>query len=431
MNWPRCCIPKAELVGAALLLLLSGCQPRQTANQGGGTQQVGNVQEGADAVLYLYVEVNDNIFDLDGFRRDFNQTFRALEQQFRQVNPRTHFVVQLYRESSLLNEVRQRNASGLGPDLLLVSNRSALQLARAGLTRSPELTPELRQELDPATLSRASLHNPMRLASLPVAQKAQLACFNRMRLQQVPTTLQELLAISANGNNVGLALDPSSIFWSAGALGATQALQQATARRPLNPEQQQALARWTRWLQDAATQQKVTFYGNQDLLIESLSNGQLDWISCHSTDLQRLQRRLGSKLGVAPLPDGPDGQASPINELTVMALGVNSSAGQRKAAEAFAHFALNPLVQRNITISLKEVLPVNRFVTVPAESSMVLKAMLRAQQQSRQAESIVSLIQLNDKRMLQAQGLITRLVFGESTPEVTAQSLIRTLQSQP
>ena len=426
MNWLRCCIPKAELVAAALLLLVSGCQARQSADHRGG-----NLLEGVDTVLYLYVGVNDNAIDLDGDRRDFNQTFRALEQQFRQVNPRTQFVVQMYRESSLLKEVSQRNASGLGPDLLLVTNRTALKLARAGLTREPQLTPELRRELDPATLSRASLHNPRRLASLPVAQRAQLACFNRARLQLVPTTLQQLLSVSANGNNVGLALDPSSMFWSAGALGATEALQQATAGRPVNPEQQQALVRWTRWLQDAATQQKVTFYGNQDRLIEALSSGQLDWISCHSTDLQRLQRRLGSKLGVAPLPDGPDGQASPINELTVLALGVNSSAGQRRAAEAFAHFALNPLVQRNITINLKEVLPVNRFVTVPAESSMVLKAMLRAQQQSREAETIAALIHLNDRRVLQAQGLITRLVFGESTPEATAQSLIRSLQKQP
>ena len=295
----------------------------------------------------------------------------------------------------------------------------------------PKISADIREQLDAATLRRASLQNPPRLASLPVAQKAQLACFNTARLRQVPTTLQQLLAISAGGNAVGLSLDTQGLFWSAGALGASGALQQAISRGPLTTDQQQAVVRWTRWLQDAATQQKVTFYGNQDMLLEGLSSGQLDWISCHSTDLQRLQRRLGSRLGVAPLPDGPDGEASPINELMVMALGVNSSTGQRRAAEAFAHFALNPLVQRNITISLKEVLPVNRFVTVPAESSMVLQAMLRAQQQSREAETIAALIHLNDRRVQQAQGLITRLVFGESTPEVTAQRLIRTLQNQP
>lgn len=425
MNWLRFCIPKAEALAAALLLL-SGCQARQAVDLRGG-----NAKEDLEGVLYLYVGVHDNASDLSGYRRNFNQTFKALEQQFRQVNPRTHFVVQLHRESSLLKEVAQRNASGLGPDLLLVSNRTALQLARAGLTRPPQLTPELRREIDPAILSRASLRNPPRLAGLPVAQKAQLACFNSSRLQQVPATLQELLAISANGNTVGLALDPHGMFWSAGALGANEALQQAIFRRPLTRDQHQAMVRWTRWLQDAATQQKVFFYGNQDLLLEALSSGQLDWISCHSSDLQQLQRRLGSKLGVAPLPDGPGGQASPISELTVLALGVNSSDSQRQAAEAFAHFALNPLVQRNITVNLREVLPVNRFVTVPAESSMVLKAMLRAQEQSRQAGSIAAAIHLNDRRMLQTQGLITRLVFGESTPEITAQRLIRTLQGQP
>jgi hypothetical protein len=62
---------------------------------------------------------------------------------------------------------------------------------------------------------------------------------------------------------------------------------------------------------------------------------------------------------------------------------------------------------------------------------MVLKAMLRAQEQSRQAGSIAAAIHLNERRMQQTQGLITRLVFGESTPEITAQRLIRTLQGQP
>jgi len=427
MNWRRCCIRKAAALAAALsLALLGGCMARHSAGPQGT-----KLPQRVDTVLYLYAGVRDDATDLGSHRRDFGQILEAIEAEFRQVNPSVHFVVQLYREGDLVQELIHRNASGLGPDLLMVSNSTALKLARAGLTRAPALTPELRRDLDPATLSRASLQHPTRLASLPVVQKAQLACFNAARLPQAPTTLQELLAISAGGNAVGLALDPTGLFWSAGALGATEALQQATARRPLNPEQQQAVLRWTRWLQAAATQQKVTFYGNQDLLLEALANGQLDWISCRSSDLHRLRRRLGPKLGVAPLPDGPDGQASPINELTTLALGVNSSASQRRAAEAFAHFALNPLVQRNITVSLKEVLPVNRFVTVPAESSIVLKAMVRAQQQSRTAEAFASLVHLNDKRVVLAQALITRLVFGESTPELAAQRLIQTLQRQP
>lgn len=426
MNWRHCCIRKTEALAAALLLTLaSGCMARHE------NQQQESQHQGVDTVLYLYAGVRDETSDLEGFRRDFGQIFKIVAGEFRQINPRVHVVVQLYRETALLRELTHRNASGLGPDLLLVSNSTALKLAQAGLTRPPQLNRELRQQFDAATLRRASLHNPLRLASLPVAQKAQLACFNAARLPQAPATLQQLLAISAGGNTVGLALDPPGLLWSVGALGAIDALQQATARRPLTAQQQQTVVRWTRWLQAAATQQKVTFYGNQELLLEALSSGQLDWISCRSTDLPRLRRRLGTRLGVAALPDGPEGQASPINELTALALGVNSSAAQRRAADAFAHFAVNPLVQRNITLTLKEVLPVNRFVTVPAESSTVLQAMVRAQQQSKTAETFASLVHLNDPRVQQSKNLITQLVFGESNPELTAQRLIETLQRQP
>jgi hypothetical protein len=427
MNWRHCCIRKTEALAAALLVVLTGgCMARHSADRQGNERQ-----QGVDTVLYLYAGVRDDTTDLEGYRRDFGPIFETIEEEFRQINPRVHVVVQLYRENDLVRELTHRNASGLGPDLLLVTNSTALKLARAGLTRPPQLSPQLRQQFDAATLRRASLNHPLRLASLPVAQKAQLACFNTARLPQAPSTLQELLAMSAGGNTVGLALDPTGLFWSAGALGASEALQRATARRPLTPQQQQALVRWTRWLQAAATQQKVTFYSNQDMLLEALASGQLDWISCRSTDLERLRRRLGPRLGVAALPDGPEGQASPINDLTTLALGVNSSAAQRRVAEAFAHFAVNPLVQRNITVSLKEVLPVNRFVTVPAESSVVLQAMVRAQQQSKTAETFASLIHLNDKRVVQSQALITQLVFGESNPELTAQRLMKTLQGQP
>ena len=426
MNLPRCCIRTANAIAALALGLVGGCMARHPLEL-----TTGSPQQRVDTVLYLYAGVRDTTADLEVYRLDFGQTLETIFQQFHQVNPRIHVVVQLYRESDLIRELASRNASGLGPDLLLVTNRTALQLARAGLTRSPQISADIREQLDAATLRRASLQNPPRLASLPVAQKAQLACFNTARLRQVPTTLQQLLAISAGGNAVGLSLDTQGLFWSAGALGASGALQQAISRGPLTTDQQQAVVRWTRWLRDAAAQQKVTFYGDQDLLIEALASGELDWISCHSTDLHRLRRRLGAWLGVSALPNGPGGEASPVNELTVLAMGINSSESQRRAAEAFAHFALNPLVQRNIAVSQREVLPVNRFVTVPAESSMVLRAMVRAQQQSRLTETTAAMIHLNDVRVQRTQELLTHLVFGERTPEATAAELIRNLQTQP
>ena len=59
------------------------------------------------------------------------------------------------------------------------------------------------------------------------------------------------------------------------------------------------------------------------------------------------------------------------------------------------------------------------------------QAMVRAQQQSKTAETFASLVHLNDPRVQQSKNLITQLVFGESNPELTAQRLIETLQRQP
>ena len=114
----------------------------------------------------------------------------------------------------------------------------------------------------------------------------------------------------------------------------------------------------------------------------------------------------------------------------MIAFGQNSSPQQRRAAEAFAHFSLNPLVQRNITLGSQEVLPVNRFVDVPQEGSQQLKAMLHSQAQSRQAEQITLLIHLKDPRIAAVQTKLTELVFGESTPIKTANGVIEVLEGK-
>ncbi len=448
MNWPNCSTRRTEVprrpgrrawpASLGLVLALSGCGSNVDSHLSDGSDHVsgsvsgsesGNENGGLSTILYMYVGLREDQRNRADDQRAISLAFHRIEQDFRRINPGVRFVLQFYPERDLENELSRRNGSGLGPDLLLVSNSTALRLALGGLTRAVVLPPDVLKQVSPTTLRRMKLANGQ-LTALPVMQQAQLACFNAAKLRRPPTTMQELLKVSSANIRVGLSIDSTGLYWTAGSLGATEGMVQAAAKRPLSPEQRAGIVRWATWLQNAANQQRITFFSNQQQLLEELIAGRLDWITCRSMDLQRLRRSLGPHLGVSALPDGPRDEASPINQLLVIAFGQNSSPQQRRAAEAFAHFSLNPLVQRNITLGSQEVLPVNRFVDVPQEGSQQLKAMLHSQAQSRQAEQITLLIHLKDPRIAAVQTKLTELVFGESTPIKTANGVIEVLEGK-
>ena len=133
---------------------------------------------------------------------------------------------------------------------------------------------------------------------------------------------------------------------SAGSLGALPAIRSAVAGQQPDARQMAGLRAWLVWLRAAESQSRLSFLENENLMRERLRRGQLDWITCRSSDLRLLQRSLGHHLGVAPLPDGDGGEASPVSVLRVLGLGRGSSPRQRQLAIELAHFSLNPLVQQ-------------------------------------------------------------------------------------
>ena len=381
-------------------------------------------------VLYLGVGVNpDQTIDAD-LLDDTQQRVRELEAGYRQLNASTRFQISLYPEHQLAWALQRRNRAGLGPDLLLINGDTALRLLAKGLI-SP--FPQTRVNLnvfEPEVLDR--LRSPAgELAGLPVLVHTQLACFNRRRLARAPATLQELLSTGAKGHPMGLSMEFSNLFWTVGSLGALEALETALAGRQPSPDQQQAIALWLSWLQNASNQQRITFYATQSSTEAEFLAGRLDWLPCPSSAIPRLRKTLGDGLGVAPLPSGDGGEPSPINHLRVLALGTNASSASRERALAFSHFSVNPLSQRNLTLGSQVMLPANRFVQVPLSSSAVLRAMVTSAEQGNRANSMVELMHGDDPRMAAIQSLLTMLVFGEVPPAAAGPQLVTILRNRP
>jgi arabinogalactan oligomer/maltooligosaccharide transport system substrate-binding protein len=380
---------------------------------------------GLPKVLYLSISTNsDQRIDAE-LLDDFIERLNLLQVSYRQIHPGTRFQFSVYPEESIAAAIRRRSNAALGPDLLLINGDTAQAMLQLGLTDPFPRSPDLEKLFNPDDLAR--IRTPSgQLAGLPLLIQPQVACFNRKRLANPPTTLEELLKATATGNSVGLSVELNSMFWTAGSTGAVASLQRAATGMALNLAERQKIIQWLRWLQNASNQQRMSFLADQLALKSAFTAGQLDWISCSSQSVPRLRKSMGPALGVASLPSGPGGQASPLNRLRVLALGRSTSRAGRERALAFSRFIVNPLIQRSITIGT-ETLPANRFVKVPVQSSETLAAMVASQQGGQQVTRIVSEIHDDDPRRGKAQGLITQVVFGEKTPTSAADELIKLL----
>ncbi len=386
--------------------------------------------------VYVYIGLNPENQSKQLQDRHLRSLLGRFIKDFRLIHPKVGVQLLFFPEADLQAEVIRRDRTGLGPDLMLVNGSSALAMHRAGMTRTVHLPEAISAQVQPKMLS--GFRTKGGWSALPVFSLPQVACYDRKVLKKAPQTLEDLLTISARGASIGLSLEPADLYWSAGGLGATSALQHllqpqraSASAAKLLPADRAGLLRWLSWLDQASDQQRVTFFGSTDELLSGLVKGDLDWIACRGRHIALLQKEMGSRLGVAPLPSGPEGQASPIARLRVWAFGRDSSPNQRDISQALAEFSINPLVQRAATVDSNDALPVNRYVNVPITSSQVLAALEKSMAQSMAYDLFnVNLIE-GDPREAQLRGVLTSMIFGAADGPQAIEMLNQRLAHPP
>jgi ABC-type glycerol-3-phosphate transport system substrate-binding protein len=349
-------------------------------------------------------------------------------REFRLIHPHAQVQLQLFPEDEVLEETRFRSAAGVGPDLLFVSNSTATDLLRAGLTRTVRMPATLLRRMEPAEARRFQASNG-ELTSVPVLLMPQLACYDRRRLAQSPPTIGALLEQSAQGLRVGLPLDGFNLAWTFGSLGVVESVEELFAGEPPTEARRQALGHWLNWLRQADQVQDVNFQLSQSQLIHDLGKGQLDWTSCRSTHLARLKNELGRHLGVAILPGGPGGSPSPVSRQRVLAFGRNSSPAQKRVAESLARFLLTPLTQRNLALQREEVLPVLDDQRLPNSRKGTLRLLILAQDQMRDNSTGRTLFQEGDHNGMAMGQVLSRFLYGDLDIDGAIDGLVRAIQS--
>lgn len=214
------------------LTLLSGCGPAPEELRG---------------TAYLAISVEGDQPLTKAILQEEVLQAQAIVAAFRQLHPHVAIETNLLRESSFIEEVRRR-------------------------------------QVDPDSLQRLEIPADA-LAGLPILWRPQLACFNRARLANSPTSTDALISQARRGLRVGLAVESRSLFWSASPLGADRAILAAAAGRPLAAGESEGLRRWLAWLSAANFNQKAFIVPDQEALVEGLLDRRLDWIPCNSGNL--------------------------------------------------------------------------------------------------------------------------------------------------
>lgn len=384
--------------------------------------------------LHVLVVPTDRV---EWMRNDIreNQALQALVAAFRRLRPNVSVQISVETQERLEDTLRRSTSRGLAPDLLLVRAPQAVSLLDHGLvdplpSRDPRLQ-KLRSLVIPALLRRVA--TPGGLAGLPVFTEFTLACYDRRRVSTPPATLAALLDLAASGKPVGLAMDPLGIWWTTGALGAESILfplitgRTAATQLP-EPQQRAILSGWLHWLREAALQSNIELANGPEDLTKGLESGRYAWVPCFSLTLVRLNRTLGPHLGVAPLPGGPAGRATPFSTTRVWAIGRNSSPTQRRMAIEFAGLSLDPLVQRDMMLRTLMLVPANRYVPIPITSSGELAALATAQQQFDQSSAMVTgpySIDRMEKLAPITESVLVDVMVGLLTPEQGSEVLLR------
>ncbi len=411
-----------QVIAAGLLLplvtVLGGCRG----------QRLQPMLRPLEGTLYIAVGVSQEALDTE-LQKEVRERTALLQASFRTLQPRVRLQVETFNEERLRNELLVRNRTGLSPDLLLVNESTAQELARERLISTVSFPATVLDQLDAGSVRRVRRSDGT-LTGLPLELQPLVACFDRRSVKRSPATLSELLAFSAKGMEVGLSLDAVSLVWTLGPLGAIDAVGNLLAGAPATPAMRTSLNGWLQWLRAADLQQHVTVYPTETELLKELMVGTLDWIPCRSINITRLRSRLGRNLGVSPLPSGPFGAASPITRERVLAFGVNSSPDQRQLALALARFAISPLHQRDMVLRNQYVLPVNRNVAPPVSSSSVVAAMVEGRQQSIQSSTLRLEGKTSKSQRDAWQALLTRFLFDDLSQQDALKGLIQLLGSE-
>lgn len=349
----RCLKTFNRLLAGSLAILLSSCASLK-----------------APKTLFITYKIDEK-----DFRTETSQIRSFLNkytEAFQRSNPAVNVVFINYKSKNFYDQITKDTSLNLGPDLVITEQVSAPELFARDLIKTLPSQQYFNAIYSQRTQSRAKTKAGYLFA--PWLINTQFACFNKTKINDPPSTIQELEELSASGKRIGLAANLFELRWTAGTQGAISEFS-SLGRGITTNQAYPGIQAWLQWLQRAALYKNISFHENFRELSLKLKNNQLDWITCWGgTALEDLKKTMGNKLGVAALPNGRSSKAFPSQVFYGFSLGKDSSQSQRTMALKFIISNVNVIAQRKIQLDDLGLLAANQNVSIPPEISKIQSA---------------------------------------------------------
>ncbi len=291
--------------------------------------------------------------------------------QYEQIHPGAHIVAVRLSPDEIGSRFAEAASLGLGPDLIISSSRAAAGWAAGDLIQpipADILTLQFyRPAVDSITLDGE-------IYGLPLSMQTQVLYFNRSLVDGGTANLEALENQVAGELSAGLPIGFEGGFWGIGAFGGRFMAEEGR----INPEQL-AFSAWLLWLQKNQINPGFALSRDQSALQELFIEGLLGYL----VDGPELFPRLlatwpREQIGVALLPGGPGGAASPLLTTEAIFFNRSSSSRQFELALDVARFLTN-VEQNASTMRKTSRIPANRRVLInqrlfPEISTFILQS---------------------------------------------------------
>lgn len=265
---------------------------------------------------------------------DEARVFDELARQFEAICPGIHIKTQYVPDSEFAVKFIDATRNGEGPEMLFESSRWLPPLVEAGLllNLTERVAPRFLQQFVPETVEAMRYRG--RLYGIPESVSVLALFYNRSLVSDPPIDLQQLTqSVSATRR---LAL-PVGFFWGYWGMQPFGGFTfDSFSGKVVDAA---GLTTWLRALQKAQFQPGINYYFDDTKAEDAFAYEEAAYLVTGPWSLPRLRQETGvDRFRVVPLPNGPEGPASPILQVQGTMISADASALAIDLALAFSQF---------------------------------------------------------------------------------------------
>lgn len=324
-----------------------------------GQSQIKEADNTENGTLLIWFAL-DSMYLQQSLVERYQQYLENMVGEFKKAYPNIQINYKFIPNDELVERYLHDIDQGFGPDLVLTKN---LHLGR--LLESQALVPISRDEIDlnhfrPDALRQMEYQG--QLYAIPVTLGTQALCYNKKKVKDFPTNLDEIVDFSRRGYSFGITSNFGDTLWGLGAFDGR--IFDQNSRVILD---QGAWNKWMEFLVSIKNEPNVVFIPNSLAANQAFNQGKLAYVTCWSLAIPEIITALGQEnLGIAPLPGLPGHPSSPALIGFSFILNPASNNAQRDLALKIATFFTNTEQQQQWILESRSAIPVNTRVEVPA-----------------------------------------------------------------